>query len=292
MVISTLVSLGLFGLSFSARALEKPVVSVMTIEAKEDSKKLLYPARVEAQSSSMMTADFDGHVRKVMKPLGSKVRAGEAVLRLENIDPAFTYASVPIVSPINGVVSQIYLPLMAKVSKGDRLFSVIGNDAVKIFIEIPGYEIQKLALGQVGEFKSSFNAIETRPVRLRGLSPVIDPQTGTATGELEFQTDKSKKEQLIPPVGSVGQVSFKVESAKSIIIPESAIRFLKGKPFLRLIDNKLKVFRKDVELGEQRDDFYVVKSGLKEGDRIIVRENMRIKPGDTVEIETEVSKAK
>ena len=49
------------------------------------------------------------------------------------------------------------------------------------------------------------------------------------------------------------------------------------------VDNK--VGKKPVELGEQRESLYVVKSGLDPGEKVVLRSSRSVKDGDAIEIE-------
>ncbi len=263
------------------------------IKTVDDIKRFIYPARVEAKINSSVTADLDGHVLRILKTLGASVRAGDVVLYLENRDPAFTYSAVPVRSPITGTISSLKLQLMSKVAKGEKLFTVMNADILHINAEIPASDLPYLRPGTVGQFQISQSA-NPFPVRIVGLSPIIDPRTGTATAEIEFSGSEklrgsveknisAVKSRFIPPVGSVGQASFQISSGEVILLPEHSLNYVEGKPTVRVIDGEHKARRRSIELGEQREDLFVVKSGLKPGEKVVVRANRSLKEGEEVE---------
>ena len=289
---------------------KKPKAIVQEIQTVDDLKRLLYPAKVEPESNSVVTSDIDGHVRKIFKTLGARVKAGEIIMTIENRDPAFTYSAVPVRAPVDGVLSTLGCQVMSKVAKGEKLFSVMNADTLRVNAEIPAAELSALAAGTLGSFH--LVGSETKiPVRVIGLSPVVDPRTGTATAEIEFlqsepttskgsapkaamsksiQNAKVKQSKdapkfALPAVGSVGQVAFEFSSGKIIMAPESAISFRDGKPTVRVLDSENKSRRREIELGEQREALIVVKSGLNAGEKLVVRANKSIKDGEEVEID-------
>ena len=273
----------------------KPKAIFQEIAEVTDAKKLLFPALIEAKMNSQITADFDASVKKVVKTIGASVKASEVVLYLENKDPAFTYATVAVRAPISGVLSQIDVQQMSKVSKGEKLFSVVSPNALKISVEVPSSQVSFLKAGALGVFKMSSQDTEESqlPVKVLGVSPVIDSRSGTATAEIEFDSSKIKnKTILLPSVGSVGQVLFELNLGKVILIPENSLSYFEGKPTVRVIDAQNKAHRRQIELGEQREDLLVIKSGLKIGDKVIVRSNKNLKDGEEVDAENTSAQGK
>ena len=263
-------------------AADKPKVVLEEIKLLEDKKRIIVPVKVEAKIQSLVSADIEGHVTRILKPLGSMVKAGEVILFLENKDPGFTYAAVPVRSPVAGVVSQIWTSQMAKVNRGDKLFTVINPKSLKLSAEIPSHDLNLIQSGLTGQFKMDLQNETALPIRVVGISPLVDARTGTASAELEF----SDLKQVLPPIGSIGQVSFEIVQGKIMTIPEASLVFQEGKPMVRVLKGQNQFDKKPIELGEQRDSSFVVKSGIAQGDKIVVRSSRPLKEGDTLEVES------
>lgn len=278
-----------FYLAFAVTDIGKPKVIAARIQWTEDFQKLIYPGRVSAKINSTITADLDGHVVKVIRNLGAQVGAGEVVLYIENTDPAFTYSAVPVRAPVSGVLSQVNFQMMSKVNKGDKLFTVINPNSLNVEMEVPAAEIALLKVGMTGQFQTTPSAKVNSSVRISGLSPVVDPKSGTALAQLEFikphKKDKTSKVNLTFPVGTVGQVVFDVSMGKTLVVPENAITYFEGKPSLYFIDEENRTKRKSIELGEQRDGQFIVSKGLLAGEKIVIRANKNVKDGDELEIQ-------
>lgn len=266
-------------------AKEKPTVIVQNLEIQENTRRILVPVKVEAKVRSSVTAEVEGWVTKILKPLGSKVKRGEAVLVIENKDPAFTYAAVKVRSPVAGIISVLEQNLMSKVSRGDKLFSVIEPNQIKLTAEIPGGEIQLLKPNTVGAFRTDFNSVESSQVKLIGVSPLVDPRTGTASAEMEFLA----KEKL-PVIGTVGNVLFEISKGKVLFVPESAIGFADGNANVKVVTPEGKVVRKNVEVGEQKESDVIITSGLQAGEKIVLRSSRPVKDGESVQVENAESK--
>lgn len=268
--------------SVKAPTPEKAKAIVKEIAITDDTRRLLVPTKVEARVASLVTAEVEGFVTSIKKPLGSEVKAGQTILFLENKDPAFTYAKVPVRAPVSGVVSQMNATLMAKVSRGDKLFVVMDPKSLRLSAEISGSELSGISPGSKGVFKENIGDQEGIAIRVSGISPYVDPRTGTASAELEFVDGKGKN---LPAVGMVGHALFESSRGKVILIPEAALGYLDGKPNVKVVDSTGAVKRKTIELGEQRESQLVVKSGLSAGEKIVVRSSRTLKDGETVDVE-------
>lgn len=262
----------------SEKPVDKPKVLVEEIKLANDQKRILVPAKIDSKIQSVVTADIEAHVIQILKPLGSLVKSGDIVLFLENKDPGFTFAKVPVRSPISGVISQMMTTQMAKVARGDKLFNVINPKTLKISAEFSSSDSSFIKIGSTGTFK--FNNLSNQ-VRIVGFSPLIDARTGTASAELEFLPTESN----LPLIGTIGQIAFEITQGQIILVPENALFYNDGKSLVRILKSNNQVEKKIVELGDQRENLFVVKSGLKTGEKIVVRSSRPIKEGELIEIE-------
>ena len=272
----------------SAKPADTARVLLEEIKPLDDKKRVIVPVKVEAKIQSLVSADVEGHVTKILKPLGSVVKAGEVILFLENKDPGFTYAAVPVRAPVAGVISQIWATQMTKVARGDKLFTVINPKSLKLSAEFPSDDLAVIQTGLMGQFKMDSQKDLNLSIRITGISPLVDARTGTASAELEFTNLKD----TLPPIGSVGEVTFEIQQGSIIMIPEASLVFQDGKPMVRVLTGENQFTKKSIELGEQRDSSFVVKSGIAKGDKIIVRSSRPLKEGDIFEIEPSSSAAK
>jgi multidrug efflux pump subunit AcrA (membrane-fusion protein) len=260
---------------------DRPRVLLEEIKMLDDNKRIIVPVKIEAKIQSLVSADIEGHVTRILKPLGSLVKSGEVIMYLENKDPSFTYAAVPVRSPITGVLSQMHTSQMTKVMRGDKLFAVIDPKSLKLSAEFPSNDVMSVHSGLVGQFKMDSKSDINLPVRITGISPLVDSRTGTASAEFEF-TDFKK---TLPPIGSIGQAIFEINQGSIIMIPEASLVFQDGKAMVRVLKGKNQFSKKPIILGEQRDNNYVVKSGIAKGDKIIVRSSRPLKEGEMFDVD-------
>jgi multidrug efflux pump subunit AcrA (membrane-fusion protein) len=261
---------------------DRPKVLLQEIKLLADNKRVIVPVRIEAKIQTLVSADIEGHVTRILKELGQTVKSGEVIMYLENKDPSYTYAAVPVRSPINGVLSQIHTTQMTKVNRGDKLFTVINPKSLKLSAEFPSNDVMTVHTGLVGNFKMDSKSDLSLPIKIIGISPLVDSRTGTASAEFEFTNLK----KLLPPIGSIGQATFEINQGSVIMIPEASLVFQDGKAMVRVLNGKNHFNKKSIVLGEQRDSNYVVKSGVTTGEKIIVRSSRPLKEGEMFDVDT------
>lgn len=264
----------------------KPIVFVQSIEMTELSETLTYPARVDARVRAAVVAENDGVVSKIIAPLGTEVKTHSALLTIRNTDPVYQYSPMRVTSPVSGIVSRVEVNEGSRVAKGDKLVTVTDPDQVRIVVEITALDVSSIKPGLTAELRMPGREFEDGlQVKVRGMSPFVDPATGTATCELELlpANRKEKKPKRLPPLGVIGRVVFNVNKRQGVSIPESAITYRGKDPYVRLVENgkakfvAIKTGRK--ELGQVE-----VLQGLKTGDQLVERSAGFVAEGEDVEV--------
>jgi multidrug efflux pump subunit AcrA (membrane-fusion protein) len=264
---------------------EKPkVATVFVSEAKpQDLFDLLsYPARVEPKVSTTILADSDGVVSKLVVSLGQSVPRRGRLMTITHTDPVYRYAPVHVTAPVAGVVSQVEVTEGTEVAKGQKLALVTDPTQVRLKLEIPAADLKALQAGlktgMTGEFTPS-GRDEKIAVRIKGVSPYVDPATGTATCELELASASA----AVAP-GSVGQVSFQANRRQGFSVPDHALLYKGDDPYLRLAqEGKAKLVA--VKLGRKQRGVVEILSGLTPGALVIERASRYVADGEEVSVQ-------
>jgi RND family efflux transporter MFP subunit len=74
---------------------------------------------------------------------------------------------------------------------------------------------------------------------------------------------------------------------QALLIPEQALLTDQSIKYVYVVGDDGTATRRTVELGGQRDEMRIVRAGLKAGDRVIVKGQQRVRPGQKVEAETQ-----
>jgi len=107
---------------------------------------------------------------------------------------------------------------------------------------------------------------------------VVDPLTSTITMRA---TIKNPKNELLP--GSFVYVNiFVTDKIPFIMIPPYVIMQDQLGKYIYIVDKNNKVKRVDITTGYRTKYYASVKSGLKDGDRVIISSLLKIRPGNSV----------
>jgi RND family efflux transporter MFP subunit len=236
---------------------------------------------VESRVNSLIYAESDGVISKLHIPLGGHVRRGGKLVTIKHTDPVYQYAPMILTSPVEGIVSQVPVTEGSTIKKDDLVVAVTDPNQVRIIIEIAASDLQSFKTGMTGTFQVSGSA-EKIPATVKGLSPFVDPATGTAKCELVVD----QKEVIKLPPGSVGEAHFSINERRGFVFPENAIVYRGRDTFVRIVTGNT-AKKIPVTLGRRQRGNVEILTGLHEGDQVIERSSEFIADGDKVQIDVE-----
>lgn len=258
-----------------------PSVFVMKAKPEELFDQLSYPVRVVAKLNSTLLAETDGVVSAVPLGLGRRVSKGERILSITHTDPVYQYAPAAVTSPIAGVVSSLDVTEGTQVTRGQRLGTVTDPARIHLTSEIPAQDLPFIRKGAEGSLRVSSSAEPIR-VRVTGVSPFVDPATGTAPCEIALLPTKGARPLLAP--GEVGQVSFKARARQGVSLPDHAITYKGTDPFVRVLEGT-KSKRVAVVLGTKQRGYVEILKGLAPGAVIVERSSRFVADGEEVSVQ-------
>jgi multidrug efflux pump subunit AcrA (membrane-fusion protein) len=246
--------------------------------------QLSYPGRVVSKVNTTVLSEADGVVSRIFAPLGKSVRRRERVLEITHTDPVYQYAPVMMTSPVSGVVSSVQVTEGTQVAKGQPLATITDPAQIRLIVEVPSPDLPYVHPGTLGEFRLDPQSAPLA-ARITGVSPFVDPSTGTASCELELAGKDAS--QLRP--GQVGQIAFKAGAHQGIQIPDYAIVYKGGKTFVRLLDGG-KAKQVAVTLGHKQRGQVELLSGAAEKAVLIERASRFVADGEAVTVEGDQAK--
>jgi multidrug efflux pump subunit AcrA (membrane-fusion protein) len=265
---------------------DKPTVQIEKVKAVELFDVMTYPARLVPKVNASVLSEIDGMVVKISQPLGASVNRGQEILTMKNTDPGYDYATVALRAPVKGIVSSVEVTDGSRVTKGQKLATVTDPTQIRILIEIASSDLPFIRKGMLGELKVSTEE-QKLPVQVTGVSPFVDPATGTASAELTWSRNHPRTAKL--PPGLSGTVSFRTEERKGFQLPEQAIVYRGDQTLVRIVDNGKAKYR-PVTLGPIRRGLVEVVKGLEEGIKVIVRSSTYVSDDEEITIENDIDK--
>lgn len=222
------------------------------------------------------------------------VAQAQANLQIQQLQLSFTR----IYAPISGQIGHSRFNVGSLINPASgTLVSIVQLDPIRVAIAVNerDYITATYQLSTTGAASTSDNsalAFEHFTPRIQlangkqypenGVFESVDNQIDKQTGTVTIRTRFDNPRHLLLP-GGVVNVSLAAETAKAVTaIPIAALQQNKQGHFVLVVTDKDQVEVRPVTLGEQFEQQYEVKDGLKVGERVIVSGLQHVRPGMTV----------
>jgi len=220
----------------------------------------------------------------------SSLEAANADLKIALINLSYT----KIASPIDGIIGRTLAREGEFVGKNPNpvilnTVSDINTIRVQFFLSENEYlkiakEYSKNSSQQEREKKSDIQLIlsDGSLFEERGKIDFIDRNIDTSTGTILVQATFQNPDKIIRP-GQFARVKIKVKDVKgALIVPQKCLIELQGQYSVLVVNEQNKVEAIQVEVGEKIPGFVIVKSGLKNGDRVVLEGLQKARPGNEI----------
>jgi len=199
-------------------------------------------------------------------------RAEEGLARLD-----LSYTKVE--APFSGRVTRRLVNLGQNVSSGTPTFVLADFDPLLARVHVPAKEFRRLQADQPVELVMDSNK-ERLKGRIKLVSPIIDPQSGTIKVTVEIPTYPDN----IRP-GDFAQVSIVTEKRTgSTLIPKIAVFADKGDQIVYVCSADSTAERRVVDVGFQDDRNAEILSGLVTGELAVVKGQRSLKHGSKLKV--------
>ena len=272
-----------------AAAVRQAKAAVNSAKAQLNTARLTYNNNVKLFKNNVIGAYELQSAKNSMEAAAAGLAQAEAsyVSAKENLN--FCYVT----SPASGVIGDLPYRVGALVSASSQqpLTTVSNISTMQVYFSMTEKDLldmTKTAGGLHAAIKDypsvklqlADGTIYNQPGRVATVSGVIDPTTGSVSMRADFPNP----EHLLKSGGS-GSIVVPHVSSSAIVIPQDAVAQVQDKHFVYVVGKNNKVKYTAVTINPQDDGKnYIITSGLKPGDRIVVNgissltDGMEIKP--------------
>lgn len=258
----------------------------MLAKAKSDLERIRPLAALRAVSER----DLDSAVALYDASLAS-VEAAEANLKAANIQLGYTKIS----SPISGIIGKTQAKVGDFVGRSPN--PVILNVVSRIDRVLVDFFITEIQYLEVMRRYISREVTSTEMRREAGLELIladgslyghkgkvdfIDREVDSSTGAILVQASFPNPEGIIRP-GQFARVKILVDTIDNgIMIPQRCVTELQGLYRVYIVNDENEVEIREVVVGPRINDFWLIKEGLNQGEKIVYEGLQRIRTGMTV----------
>jgi membrane fusion protein (multidrug efflux system) len=214
----------------------------------------------------------------------AQVAANNAKIAKAKLDLAYT----SVTSPIDGLIGTTQKKVGSLVSRGESTPLTTVSQINPILFRCAIAESEYLRLtrrnqqsGKPAERQTNVELILADGTifphrgRLDAIERAVDASTGTLTGQFRFPNP----EQLLRP-GQYGKARFAPEVKEgALIVPQLAVQEIQGLYSVMVVKPDATVEQRMVKAGERAGNFWVIESGLKRGEKVIVEGLQKVQPG-------------
>jgi membrane fusion protein (multidrug efflux system) len=261
------------------------VADVRLAQAKRDAERLK-PVR-EAKAISQKELDDSVSAEQVADAEVKSVRARVSEARLN-----LSYTQVE--APISGIASRAVVSEGALVSGPNVLLTTITQtDPMYVIFGIPDreylalrqdVEASRIKLPEGGRFQVRIKLADGSRYAETGAMNFTDVRVNTQTGTSEARAEFMNKNNILRSGEFVRVTLEGALRPSAIVVPQRAVlESPKGK-FVYVVTADSKAEARPVEVGAWAGDGWVINSGIKVGERVIVDGVMKIGPGAPVQV--------
>lgn len=208
----------------------------------------------------------------------SKAQLMQAEARLQELK--INLQNTNVTSPVDGFVGKRNVDPGAMVSQNTPIASVVDISKLKMVVNVVEKDIRLVTVGDSGDVDVDAYPGEKFHGRIARVAPVLDPATRTATMEIEI----ANADKRLKP-GMYARVSLTVEERKgTLVAPKSAVVDFESKRGVWMPNEDNRARFVSVELGIEDAERIEIKSGLKEGDKIVTTGATAVRNNDQLVI--------
>jgi multidrug efflux pump subunit AcrA (membrane-fusion protein) len=191
--------------------------------------------------------------------------------QVKEIEERGVIYNFPIYSPLSGFIVEKTALQGKHFKPGENLFKIVDLSRVWVHAEIYEYELPFVKVGSEAIIELPYLPGETFKGKVTYIYPHLEEKTRTVKVRLEFPNPDYRLKpgmyttvRIITPVG------------KKLVIPKDAILDSGERKYVFVKRGRGTFEPRIVELGPEVDDYYILKSGVSEGEEVVVSANFLI----------------
>jgi RND family efflux transporter MFP subunit len=181
-------------------------------------------------------------------------------------------------APFDGVVVAEHVEVGEWVDQGDPVVELVALDRLEVLVNVPERYFAGLSVGEAATLRFEALGGVTLTGHIKAIVPRADPEARSFPVRISLAP-----EGHAVGVGMLAEVTLAAgESYPAVVVPKDAVVQDGRKTFLFVILEDGTVERRDVRPGGAAGDRIAIPEALRAGERVVVRGNERLLPGDRV----------
>lgn len=211
----------------------------------------------------------------------SKLDKEQAEVRMAETHLNFTNVN----APFNGIVDHLNVRIGSLVDEGDLLTTLSDISKMWVYFNVPEAEYldyvhyKKEHLSEQIQLKLANGQIFDQS----GVIETVEADFDNKTGNIEFRATFANPDKILRH-GGTGNILMTVPYPNALIIPQKATFEILDKTYVYVIDKDNKLQQRLISIAAEQPHVFIVKSGLKDGERILIEGLRRVHNGEKVDV--------
>ncbi|RYY33939.1 MAG: efflux RND transporter periplasmic adaptor subunit [Sphingobacteriaceae bacterium] len=209
----------------------------------------------------------------------AKLEQAKAEMSLAKTHLSFT----EIRAPFDGTIDRIPLKTGSLIDEGELLTSLSDNTHVFVYFNVsePEYLDYETNVKGRGDSTVSLLLANGELLPYKGTVQTIESEFDNETGNIAFRAKFPNPKRLLKN-GETGKVQMLVPLKHALIIPQKATYELQDKTFVFVVDKNGVAHSRQITVGYEMPDIYVVSKGLSANEKILLEGVQKVKDDDKV----------
>lgn len=187
-------------------------------------------------------------------------------------------------APFDGIMDRFQVRLGSLLNEGDLLTTLSDNSRMWVYFNVPEAEYldYKTHVRHDSLIKVRLKMANGQEFPYGGRVETIEADFNNETGNIAFRAAFPNPEGLLRH-GETGNVLIRAPFQNALLIPQKATFEVLEKKFVFVVDAAGIARQKEIAIAGEMPDLYLVQSGLKPGEKIILEGIRKVRHGDKVE---------
>jgi membrane fusion protein, multidrug efflux system len=191
-------------------------------------------------------------------------------------------------APFDGIMDHFQVRLGSLIAEGDLLTTLSDNSEMWVYFNVPEAEYLNYKAHTRTENLEKVNLLmaNNEMFGYSGVVKTIEADFNNETGNIAFRATFPNPDGLLRH-GETGNIQMVVPLKNALIIPQKATFEILEKKYVFVVGKNNVVTQREITVGSELPDIYVVKDGLSENERIVLEGIRKVKDGDKISYEYE-----
>jgi membrane fusion protein (multidrug efflux system) len=190
-------------------------------------------------------------------------------------------------APFDGIVDRLQHQQGSLVEKGDTLTTFSDNSLMWVYFNVPEasyLEYMTDGIQHREDLKIGLMLANGKRFSQVGKIGAIEADFNNQTGNIPFRADFPNPDRLLR-YGQTGTILISRVQNDALVIPQRATFQILDKRYVYVVDKDNVAHQREIEVENELDDIFVIKSGLGVEDKIVLEGGREIRDGEKVQYE-------